>query len=194
MIHVKPSRRQTWGYHAIRAWYFAPALNHYRCIKAVTEAGAIRTSDTFKFLHHSLPAPIISNTDRIVKATQHLVRTIEGHSDAPPDELQAIQHLRDLITGAAAMPTEPEPRIDPPNDPDPADEIEPDLHPIPIQIAPDPIHTIPPAADKPSHLPNTIPFNDDEYETPAEPEPRYHLRSHNHIVMSAIELVGEANA
>lgn len=47
MILIKPTRRHTWGYHAIRAWYFAPALNHYRCIKAVTEAGAVRVTDTF---------------------------------------------------------------------------------------------------------------------------------------------------
>ncbi len=33
MIHIKPTRRQTWGYHAIRAWYFAPALNHYHASK-----------------------------------------------------------------------------------------------------------------------------------------------------------------
>jgi hypothetical protein len=39
MIHIKPTRRQTWGYHAIRAWYFTPALNHYSCIKAVTDDG-----------------------------------------------------------------------------------------------------------------------------------------------------------
>ncbi|KAL7482174.1 hypothetical protein ACHAW6_007869 [Cyclotella cf. meneghiniana] len=101
MIHIKPNQRQTWGYHAIRAWYFAPALKHYRCIKAVTEAGAIRVSDTFRFMHHSLPDQTITNTDRITKATQHLIRTLNGQSTAPPDELQAIQRLKDLITGAA---------------------------------------------------------------------------------------------
>jgi len=54
MIHTKPTRYQTWGYYAIRARYFAPALNHRQCIKAVTEAGTVRVTDTFKFLHHSL--------------------------------------------------------------------------------------------------------------------------------------------
>ncbi|KAL7480206.1 hypothetical protein ACHAW6_011040 [Cyclotella cf. meneghiniana] len=46
MVHVKPNRRHTWGYHSIKAWYFAPALNHYRCIKAVTDTGAVRLADT----------------------------------------------------------------------------------------------------------------------------------------------------
>ena len=102
MVHVKPNRRQTWGYHAIRAWYFAPAQHHYRCIQVVTEAGAIRVSDTFRFLHHNLPIPTITHTDRITKATQHLIRAIDGHPGTPDDELQAIQNLRNLITGAAA--------------------------------------------------------------------------------------------
>jgi hypothetical protein len=67
MIHIKPTRRQTWGYHALKAWYCAPAMNHYRCIKAVTNTGAVRLTDTYKFLHHSLPTPEISDTDRITK-------------------------------------------------------------------------------------------------------------------------------
>ena len=67
MIHIKPTRHQTWGYHAIKAWYFAPALNHYRCIKAVTEDGALRISDTFKFLYHCLPDPAITDTDELLK-------------------------------------------------------------------------------------------------------------------------------
>ncbi|KAL7479360.1 hypothetical protein ACHAW6_005093 [Cyclotella cf. meneghiniana] len=36
MIHVKPDCCHTWGYHAIKAWYFAPALNHYQCILPLT--------------------------------------------------------------------------------------------------------------------------------------------------------------
>jgi len=39
-----------------------------------------------------------------------------------------------------------------------------------------------------------IPFDDTEYKPPAEPEPRYNLRSRNHIVLSAIEMIDEANA
>ncbi|KAL7486329.1 hypothetical protein ACHAW6_011922 [Cyclotella cf. meneghiniana] len=29
MIHMKPAYCHTWGYHAIKVWYFPPALNHY---------------------------------------------------------------------------------------------------------------------------------------------------------------------
>ncbi len=177
MIHIKPTRRQTWGYHAIKAWYFAPALNHYRCIKTVTESGAVRISDTFKFLHHTLPEPVLSNTDRIVKATQHLLRTIEGQPTAPPDEMEAIQQLRNLITKAA--------NCQPKQQPKPEIELAPN--------PPNPIHTTPVTTntahpnDRPPRTPNIIPFNEDEYSPPAEPAPRYNLRSRPNIILSAIK-------
>jgi hypothetical protein len=193
MIHVKPSKRQTWGYHAIRAWYFAPALKHYRCIKAVTEAGAVRVSDTFKLLHHNLPVPTISNTDRIIRATQQLIRTIDGHPDAPPDELQAIQQLKELITGAVKEQANHKPPMELQPEPNPALSI-PEPVTNPIQTTPSPTNTAPAATERPSNLPTVIPFDDDEYEPPSEPEPRYNLRSRHNIVMSAIELVDEANA
>eukprot|EP00804_Cyclotella_cryptica_P023052 CCRYP_000317-RA/>CCRYP_000317-RA protein AED:0.29 eAED:-0.50 QI:0/-1/0/1/-1/0/1/0/351 len=113
MVHIKPNRRQTWGYHAIRSWYFAQARHHYRCIQVVTDAGAVRVSDTFQFLHHNLPNLAITHTDRITKATQHLIRTIDGHPDAPDDELQAIQNLRDLLTGATTSHKDTTPTTEP---------------------------------------------------------------------------------
>eukprot|EP00804_Cyclotella_cryptica_P025455 CCRYP_017202-RA/>CCRYP_017202-RA protein AED:0.33 eAED:0.21 QI:0/0/0/1/1/1/3/0/788 len=112
MIHVKPTQRQTWGYHAMKAWYCAPALNHYQCIKAVTDTEAVRLTDTFKFLHHTLPTPVISDTNRIINAMQQLKLAIEGKRDADEDELEAIRHLQALITGAANTSTIEEPAAD----------------------------------------------------------------------------------
>jgi hypothetical protein len=57
-----------------------------------------------------------------------------------------------------------------------------------------PIHTAPPAQERPSNLPTVVPFNEDKYEPPSGPEPRYNLCSCQHVVLSAIELLGEANA
>ncbi|KAL7489106.1 LOW QUALITY PROTEIN: hypothetical protein ACHAW6_014701 [Cyclotella cf. meneghiniana] len=65
MIHIKPTRCHTWGYHSMKACHFAPAINHYCCVKVVKDVGAVRITNTFKFLHHTLPVPIISPTDRI---------------------------------------------------------------------------------------------------------------------------------
>ncbi|KAL7479588.1 LOW QUALITY PROTEIN: hypothetical protein ACHAW6_005314 [Cyclotella cf. meneghiniana] len=52
----------------------------------VTDTGAVRLADTFTFLHHSLPTPTISNADRIIKAIQHLDRTIKSQLLTQPDE------------------------------------------------------------------------------------------------------------
>eukprot|EP00804_Cyclotella_cryptica_P004778 CCRYP_004861-RA/>CCRYP_004861-RA protein AED:0.43 eAED:0.43 QI:0/0/0/1/0/0/2/0/114 len=66
---------------------------HADRLGAVTDTGVVRLSDTFKILHNSLPTSTISDTDRIVKATQQLKLAIEGKRDASEDELRAIQHL-----------------------------------------------------------------------------------------------------
>ena len=45
MICLKPVRRHTWSYHAVKAWYFAPSLKHYCVINTTNEAGTVRTND-----------------------------------------------------------------------------------------------------------------------------------------------------
>ena len=105
LMHLKPIRRGTWDYHAIKAWYFAPALNHYRVVKGVLESGATRLTDTWKFSHHALPIPSISSTDRIVKATQNLTSVIQGANPSQPDELAAIEQLRAILLNSTPLPS-----------------------------------------------------------------------------------------
>eukprot|EP00804_Cyclotella_cryptica_P023499 CCRYP_012116-RA/>CCRYP_012116-RA protein AED:0.38 eAED:0.40 QI:0/0/0/1/0/0/3/0/266 len=113
MVHVKPSRRQTWGYRAIKAWYFAPALNHYRCVRVVTDTGAVRTTNTFTFLHHTIQVPTITAADRIIRATKHLKQAIDGHTTPAPDKLEAIAALKALITGSPPDSPLPDPAVEP---------------------------------------------------------------------------------
>jgi hypothetical protein len=63
MIHIKPDCRHTWAYHTMKAWYYAPALNHYRCIRAVRETGAVRVMNKLQFKHHTLPIPKVSQVN-----------------------------------------------------------------------------------------------------------------------------------
>ncbi|KAL7481807.1 hypothetical protein ACHAW6_007473 [Cyclotella cf. meneghiniana] len=86
MIHIKPACGHTWSYHSIKAWYFALALNHYRCIKTVTDTGAVHLADIFNFLQHSLPTPTMSNADCITKAIRNLDNTIKGHPPTQTDD------------------------------------------------------------------------------------------------------------
>ena len=59
----------------------------------------MRLSDTFKFKHHALTTPTVTPLDRVIKATRDLATAIQVRCDEPPDELQAIKHLRALING-----------------------------------------------------------------------------------------------
>ena len=72
-------------YHALKAWYIGKARKHDRALKGVTDLGAVRLTDTWKFKHHSLTVPTITATDRIVKATQDLTTAIGRQNKAPPD-------------------------------------------------------------------------------------------------------------
>ena len=104
LIHLKPMRSHTWGYHALKAWYIGPSLKQYCVIKIVTDSGAVRLSETFKSKHHTITTPTVTPLDRIVKATRTLATAIKFRSNELPDELQAIEHLRALITGNIIVP------------------------------------------------------------------------------------------
>ena len=86
LMHHKPVRRHSWGYHTLKASYIGPSLKHYRVIKGVTNSGAVRLTDTCKFKHHSLTIPTITATDRIVKSIQDLTAAIGGRNKAPPEQ------------------------------------------------------------------------------------------------------------
>ena len=200
LMHLKPIRRGTWDYHAVKAWYFAPALQHYRVIKGVLESGAVRITDTWKFKHHTLRVPHVSATDRIVKATKHLATAIAGEQPEAPDELAAIEDLRALILGGfTASPTIPPTNVPSPPIEMPSQEsdIEPEIPsletPVPtpeVQVAPSqlPVFATPAecTAESPKSpaIPTITQDDDDEYDPP---QPRYNLRSGPNLINSQID-------
>jgi hypothetical protein len=197
MVHVKPSRRQTWGYHAIKAWYFAPALNHYRCVKVVTDTGAVRTTDTFTFLHHTIPVPTVTAADRIIHATKHLKQAIEGNITPAPDELEAIAALKALIMGTPPDPPLPNPAVIANEVTNTCDYYDDEPRQQLYQTTPTPSPPSPPKhlQTPPATGPTAIPFHDDELDdtstihpSPAAHTTRYNLRSQaRHIIQSAIQ-------
>jgi hypothetical protein len=95
LVHHKPSRCRTWGYHAMSGWYVVPALHHYRCIKTImVHTEGERITNTFKFNHNALPMPSITQADYIVDAAHRLSSAIAVSQTAPPDELKAIASIR----------------------------------------------------------------------------------------------------
>eukprot|EP00804_Cyclotella_cryptica_P002147 CCRYP_006558-RA/>CCRYP_006558-RA protein AED:0.41 eAED:0.35 QI:0/-1/0/1/-1/1/1/0/379 len=188
--HVKPSRRQTWGYHTIKAWYFSPTLNHYSCVRVVTDTGAVHTTYTFTFLPHTIPVPNITAVDCIIRATKHLRQAIDGHTAPAHDELEAIAALKALITRSPPAPR-PEPVMETPPHEDTTTvnhyKDEP-VH-LPLQDMPMPSPPLPTLAH-----PTAIPFHDNELDiassisaTPVRPHTCYNLLSQaQHIIQSAL--------
>eukprot|EP00804_Cyclotella_cryptica_P020211 CCRYP_010896-RA/>CCRYP_010896-RA protein AED:0.52 eAED:0.43 QI:0/0/0/1/0/0/3/0/207 len=159
------------------SWYFAPALSHYRCIKVVTNTGAVCITDTFKFLHHTLPVPVITPTDRILCAVKHLKQANDNHTTPALNELEAIAALKALITGTTPEPPLPEPDIDT------------------TKTNRLPLHNTPTLSLLPTtHHQTAIPFNDDKLEdtsgistTDVMPPSRHNLCSHTqHIIQSIL--------
>ena len=64
-----------------------------------------RITDTFRFNHHAIPLPTISDADRIIEATKKLTSVIAGGQDAPPDKLEAIQALGSILLGKEPTPS-----------------------------------------------------------------------------------------
>jgi hypothetical protein len=94
LVHQKPGRRKTWGYHAAKAWYLSHAAAHYHCICVIMkEMGGERITDTFRYQHHAIPDLVITATDCILEATHHLANAINRVQEAPLDKMAAIQSL-----------------------------------------------------------------------------------------------------
>jgi hypothetical protein len=98
LIHLKPTCCKSWSFHASKGWYIGPSLKHYRCIRAIMEGtGGERLTNIFHFEHHAMAVPIITPTNQIIAATQHLTDAISGVQESPPDELHAIATLRHIL-------------------------------------------------------------------------------------------------
>ena len=101
IVHHKPNRRSSWGFHAQPGWYIGPALNHHKCWKFIMEGSrAKRITDTLSFQHHNVKVPQPTSSDKIISATGELKRAIKQQpAKAPMEELSAIKLLRQVLLG-----------------------------------------------------------------------------------------------
>jgi hypothetical protein len=82
----------------------------------MADTGGEQLTNKFCFKHHAMPVPTITPMDRIIAAIRHLTDAIPSVQEAPPDKLQAILTLCQLLLGKS--PLDPIP-IDPPSIPAP---------------------------------------------------------------------------
>jgi hypothetical protein len=100
LVHLKPTCRKSWSFHTSNGWYIGPSLKHYCCIRAIMEGtGGERLTNTFHFKHHAMAVPVITPTNQIIAATQHLTAAISRVQESPPDKLRAIATLRHILLG-----------------------------------------------------------------------------------------------
>eukprot|EP00957_Ditylum_brightwellii_P019003 1430359-Ditylum_brightwellii.AAC.1 len=77
LIHIKPNKRASWGFHADNAWYIKVLMH---------KTAAQRITDTVCFQHHAVQIPQITPAERIEKATKALTDAVRNVPvEAPPD-------------------------------------------------------------------------------------------------------------
>jgi Reverse transcriptase (RNA-dependent DNA polymerase) len=121
-----PGLRPSWGFHGYKAWYTRPALQHYRCVHAITATtGRESTIETMQFLPHSFRPPTLTPTQLVTVAATDLTKALTTLTNAGPanhlDQLTASQAQRltalaDIFASMAPQTNEPStalPRVEP---------------------------------------------------------------------------------
>jgi hypothetical protein len=130
LIHSKPDKRKSWDFRARDGYNIGPALEHYRCYRAIdAKTKAELVSDTVEFLHSYLTQPTVTPADRITHALQLLAATIkQALPIVTANQLKALEDLQGLfdtwrhqqappsdpISLAPEATEEPPPRVAPP--------------------------------------------------------------------------------
>eukprot|EP00957_Ditylum_brightwellii_P189279 14406537-Ditylum_brightwellii.AAC.1 len=91
LIHIKLNKPASWGFHTDNAWFIGPAMDHYRCYKALMhKTAAQRIMDTVPFQHHVVQIPQIMPAERIEKATKALTAGYLPHLSAPTNSTRPM--------------------------------------------------------------------------------------------------------
>ena len=104
IIHLKPSNRQSWGFHGRMGWYIGPATSHYRCVRCyIPDTRTEVISDTVKFIPKYIPIPA-ANIDEHIRSSFneliHLLRTrktIFPNLLSKPDSTTALIELSSIL-------------------------------------------------------------------------------------------------
>ena len=153
LLHHKPTLRKSWDYRTLDGYYIGPALQHYRCYRAIAKAsGAAVISDAVKFCHHYLPTPTVTLEDKLLHALQAIHHALRRSTPRPADEqIAAIQTIRTILhdykhaNGHKTHPMDSPPGVDKP--PPGVRETQP-VHPSPgVNPRPGPPHPAQPPDD-----------------------------------------------
>ena len=125
LLHLKPDKRPSWGFHGEDGWYIGPSLEHYRCVKCFMPATAReKDADTVEFFPHKISFPVETTDSCLRQAATDIVDLLRKRKPSYPslqygDEvknaLSQIATLLNRVPAAAAAP--PTTVVPPPNQP-----------------------------------------------------------------------------
>ena len=122
LLHLKPDKRPSWGFHGEDGWYIGPSLEHYRCVKCFMPAtGREKDADTVEFFPHKIAFPVETTDSCLRQAATDIVELLRKRKPSYPslqygDEVKnALSQIATLLNRVPAPPVAPQmPTIQPP--------------------------------------------------------------------------------
>ena len=88
VIHTKPDKRASWGFHGKDGWYIGPSMNHYRCVKCYNPHTAREVDvDTVQFFPSTTKIPSVSTEDYLKQAATDIISVLQN----PPSSIPSLQ-------------------------------------------------------------------------------------------------------
>ena len=113
LLHLKPAKRTSWGFHGEEGWYIGPSLEHYRCVKCfMPTTGTVRDADTVEFFPHKIPIPVLTTDSCLRQAATDIVELLRKRKSPYPslqygDEVKnALAQIALLLNRAPAQPNQ----------------------------------------------------------------------------------------
>ena len=103
ILHLKPEKRPSWGFHGEDGWYIGPSLKHYRCVKCfIPQTGREKDADTVEFFPHSIPFPIETTDSCLRQAATDIVELLRKRKPSYPS-LQYGDEVKNALSQIATL-------------------------------------------------------------------------------------------
>jgi hypothetical protein len=161
VVHEKPDKRPSWGYHGLDGFYVGPALGgSYRCFTVfVTDTRKTRINDTLS-LHPPAGSQLSgsSPTDAIVSLLAQVETAITALANStaiPTDQRQLLHAVQPNVSAASNQFRQV---FHPTPNATAEDSADNERVQLPSLMGPPPGLTLPPAGHAPPSAPSTAPF------------------------------------
>ena len=103
LLHLKPDKRPSWGFHGEDGWYIGPSPEHYRCVKCfMTATAREKDADTVEFFPHNTPIPVLTTDDCLRQAATDIVDLLRKRKSLYPS-LQYGDEVKNALAQIASL-------------------------------------------------------------------------------------------